>query len=100
MSRVVLAGIGLGLIGALSAAQKAATANEAAPSLVLRDVQVVDVERGELQSGRTLVITGGTIERIVASDGFQAPSGATVVEGGGRYLIPGLFDMHVHLSEA
>jgi imidazolonepropionase-like amidohydrolase len=69
----------------------------AAP-LVLRDVTVVDVESGRLQPGTTVVVEGQRITRIGPTRSVPAPAGARVVEGSGGFLIPGLWDMHVHMA--
>jgi imidazolonepropionase-like amidohydrolase len=61
------------------------------------DINVVDVTRGEVHYGQTVVIVGGRIQAIAASGNAQIPSGAHRVPGEGRYLMPGLWDMHVHL---
>lgn len=67
--------------------------------IVLRDVHVVDVESGELQRSRAVYLHAGRIASLAPAEGFQAPPGARVVEGGGRFLVPGLVDAHVHLYE-
>jgi imidazolonepropionase-like amidohydrolase len=68
----------------------------APPALAIRGVTVVDVAGGPSLAGMTVVITG---DRITAL-GPEAvvPPGARVVDGQGRYLIPGLWDMHMHLT--
>lgn len=69
------------------------------PALVLRDVTVVDVARGERLAGRSVLVQDGRIARILPSAELVVPAGARVIEGGGRFLIPGLMDAHVHLYE-
>jgi imidazolonepropionase-like amidohydrolase len=55
---------------------------------------VVDVEAGRLLPDRTVVVERG---RITAVDSARpAPRGAQVVDATGRFLMPGLWDMHVH----
>lgn len=44
----------------------------------------------------TILIEGGRIARISAAD-LRAPAGATVIDGEGRTILPGLIDMHAHL---
>ena len=44
-----------------------------------------------------MVVRDGTIEAIV-DPASPPPPGATIVHGEGRFLIPGLWDMHVHLA--
>lgn len=65
--------------------------------LALADLTVVDVEGGRLLPHRTVLIAGGRIARVSSSDAFDAPPGTRVVPARGKYLIPGLWDMHVHL---
>jgi imidazolonepropionase-like amidohydrolase len=69
----------------------------AAVLLVLQDVTVVDVETGRLRPNTTVVVDGDRIARIAPAVSVSTPAGARVVDGKGRFLIPGLWDMHVHL---
>jgi imidazolonepropionase-like amidohydrolase len=66
--------------------------------LVLRDVTVVDVESGSLRPGTTVVVEGKHIVRVGAAGSMPVPGGARVVDGRGGFLIPGLWDMHVHMA--
>jgi imidazolonepropionase-like amidohydrolase len=68
----------------------------AAEGLALTHVTVVDVERGRLLTDRTVLIRGSHIVHISPADGAALPLGTTVIDGRGKYLIPGLWDMHVH----
>ena len=68
----------------------------AAPPLAIRNVVVVNVADGTLDSGQTVIVHGGRIRRIGAMATTPIPEGATVVDAEGRYLIPGLWDMHTH----
>ncbi len=70
----------------------------AAAPLVLRDVTVVDVETGRLHPDTTVVVEGDRIARVGPSASVSAFAGARVVDGKGGFLIPGLWDMHVHLE--
>jgi imidazolonepropionase-like amidohydrolase len=64
--------------------------------LVFERVTVVDVATGKNIPGQTVVVTGAKISAVVAAEGFKPPDGAKVVPAAGKYLIPGLWDMHVH----
>jgi len=66
--------------------------------VAVTDVTVIDVERGERLVGRTVLFRNGRIEAIGPTGGTQPPDGVEVVAGHGRFLIPGLWDMHVHLG--
>jgi len=68
----------------------------AAQSLAIQHVTVVNVTDGSHQPDQTVLIDGPRITAIGASDELAIPSGAEVVDGEGGFLIPGLWDMHVH----
>ncbi len=65
--------------------------------IAIESVAVVDVMRGEVVSPRMVLIVDGRIAAIEEPGAAAIPPGAVRVEGRGRYLIPGLVDMHVHL---
>lgn len=69
-----------------------------AQEMAVTHVAVVDVERGLILEDRTVLVSGGRIARMAPADQVTPPSDAVVVDGRGRYLIPGLWDMHVHSS--
>jgi imidazolonepropionase-like amidohydrolase len=77
-----------------------ARTGEELPTLALVNATVVDVETGALLPNQTVLIAGNRITRTGPSAQLHIPSSAQVVEAGGRYLIPGLWDAHVHLSVA
>lgn len=62
--------------------------------LVLRNVNVVDVVEGTVQPSASLLIEGN---RIMAIGDVEIPSDAQVIDASGKYVIPGLWDMHAHL---
>ncbi len=66
----------------------------AAPQTLFRDVRIFDGRTNELTPGHVLV-EGHRIARVSTAP-IPAPE-ATVVEGGGRTLMPGLIDGHVHI---
>jgi imidazolonepropionase-like amidohydrolase len=65
-------------------------------ALVIRDVSVVDVAAGVVHPGMTIIVRGDRIARV--DSGLRVPTGARAVDGSGKYAIPGLWDMHVHLA--
>ena len=67
------------------------------PSIAIESVAVVDVVRGEILNPRTVLIVDGRITAIGEPDAITIPAAAVRVDGRGRYLMPGLVDMHVHL---
>src|SRR5438105_2058602 len=64
----------------------------------IRHVAVVDVTAGQLLPDMTVEIRGRTITAMSKDSRVRVSRGATVIDGRGKYLIPGLWDMHVHLS--
>ncbi|KPW48156.1 Prolidase [Pseudomonas syringae pv. broussonetiae] len=64
--------------------------------LILRNGRLLDLQKGQLISGQEVVIEG---ERIidVRAEGEPAPVGARIIDLGGRTLMPGLIDCHVHV---
>jgi imidazolonepropionase-like amidohydrolase len=58
---------------------------------------VVDLEQGRIAPDQTVVVRDGRIESVGPS-AAKVPEGATQVDGRGKFLLPGLCDMHVHLS--
>ena len=65
--------------------------------LAIVDVNVVDVVKGEIRTHQTVLIAGGRIAAAGSSDSATIPAQAVRIPGEGRYLIPGLWDMHIHL---
>lgn len=70
-------------------------ASSARPPVAIEHVTVIDVERARAVSGQTVLVEDGRIAGV-GSD-VAAPPGAERVDGRGKYLVPGLVDMHVHL---
>ena len=68
----------------------------AAP-LAIFDVAVVDVVHGRVSAPRTVLIEDGHIAAIGARETVHVPSDARSIDGRGKFLIPGLIDLHVHL---
>jgi imidazolonepropionase-like amidohydrolase len=67
------------------------------PSTVaFRNVTVVDVIDGALRSDQTVLVTGNRIAAVGPNDEVSVPDDADVLDSVGGFLIPGLWDMHVH----
>ncbi len=71
---------------------------QAPADLVVVGAAVFDSEAG-FRSDQTVVVRNGRIADVIAGSGVP-PSGAVVVDGRGRWLIPGLWDAHVHYDFA
>ena len=66
-------------------------------SLVIRNVNVAPMDEERVIPDRTVVIEGGTIVSIVAGDAEIPTDDALVIDGSGKYLMPGLAEMHAHV---
>jgi imidazolonepropionase-like amidohydrolase len=89
-NRLLLALVPLFVAGSVSAQQN--------PSLVvLRRANIADGARGQIATNSALVIRDGQIAQI-EPEPFTPPAGATVIDVGGRYVLPGLIDAHTHIS--
>ncbi|KPF54297.1 MULTISPECIES: amidohydrolase family protein [unclassified Novosphingobium] len=74
-----------------------ATGSAQAKTVVVRAAHMIDVLAGKRVDGAQVVITDGRIT-AVGKSGDAVPAGAEVVDLGQRTLLPGLIDMHVHLT--
>ncbi|MBL8986065.1 MAG: amidohydrolase family protein [Gemmatimonadetes bacterium] len=70
--------------------------SERADLLAITDVSVVDVDLGAIRADQTVLVAGDTIAAIGPSRTTSVPPGARRLDGRGRYLMPGLWDMHTH----
>lgn len=70
----------------------------AAPQSVVafRHVSVIDARDSMPRRDQTVVIRGSRIIAAASARTTRIPAGARIVDGRGRFLIPGLWDMHVH----
>jgi hypothetical protein len=78
----------------------AATACGRAPAgqepIAITHVSVIDVASGATRPDNTVLVSGNRITYVGPAASARVPSDARVVDGRGKFLIPGLWDMHVH----
>ncbi len=91
MRRGVTLAMGFAVMALRSAHPQAET------PIAFTNVTVINVEPGTAQPGMTVVVRDGRIV-AVSNQNVQPPAGARIVDGTGKYLIPGLWDMHVHAA--
>src|SRR5687768_7581627 len=72
--------------------------NQVTPPIVFHNVSLIPMDRARVETGQTVVVEEGRIVVIGPVGGVSLPNGATVIDGTGRYLLPGLADSHVHLE--
>ncbi|MFC1859876.1 amidohydrolase family protein, partial [Thermodesulfobacteriota bacterium] len=66
--------------------------------LALTNVTVIDVAEGKARPDMTVVISGDRITNTGPTGKTTPPFGARIIDARGKYLIPGLCDMHVHFA--
>ncbi len=62
------------------------------------DVTVVPMDSNRLLPHSTVIITNGQIAAVDSARKIRIPKGAEKIDGHGKFLMPGLADMHVHLN--
>ena len=70
----------------------------AAQSLVIKGANILDVVTGDLIEDHLIVVKDGRIDRVDAARSTDLPKGIEVVDLQGHTVLPGLIDMHVHLT--
>ena len=78
----------------LSTVPGASRAQSGAQTTTIDNVTIIDVTNGRLRTHKTIVIEGNRIARI--DDANDATRAAATLDGTGMFVIPGLWDMHVH----
>jgi imidazolonepropionase-like amidohydrolase len=77
-----------GLLAATAAAQDVT---------VFRNVAVIPMDAERVLEAQTVVVRGERIESLGPAASAEIPAGARVIDGTGRYLVPGLAEMHAHV---
>ena len=72
-------------------------AAQSASSYVIKNVTVIPMNKEEVLTNHSVVVENGVITRIEPTKGSKKiDKKFTVIDGTGKYLMPGLFDMHLH----
>jgi imidazolonepropionase-like amidohydrolase len=75
-------------------------AQPAGQSIAVRDVTVIDVEHGSLSQHITVLIRGDKIVSVSRAGRASLPAGTEEIDGRGKFLLPGFWDMHTHITDA
>ena len=67
-------------------------------TLIIKDITLIDGTGSRPQPHASIFINDGRINQISLNSGSQISTQAHVIEGRGRYAIPGLFDVHAHVT--
>ena len=74
----------------------AMVAQPSSKPLVITHASVIEVTDGTVRSDQTIVITGDRIQALGKFSDIKAPKDATTFDATGKYIMPGLWDSHVH----
>jgi imidazolonepropionase-like amidohydrolase len=73
-----------------------AQAGSDGPATAITNVTVIDATGAAARPGMTVIVRGDRIAALDPSRQLPVPPGASVLDGTGKFLIPGLWDMHIH----
>lgn len=76
------------------------TAGVSFSQVVIKNTNVVDVEKKKILAGYDVVALDGRIISVDKGKMYKLPDGTEVIDGTGKYLIPGLVDAHVHFFQS
>jgi imidazolonepropionase-like amidohydrolase len=82
------------VVGAVLAA--GATRAQAPPPLAIENVTVIPMDRERVLREHTVVVEGRRITAVGPTASTKVPEGATRIDGRGKFLLPGLTEMHAH----
>lgn len=68
-------------------------------AVAFQNVAVFDSENAKLLREQTVVVTGDKITTVGPAGKIKVPADAELIDGRGRTLLPGLWDMHVHIGD-
>jgi hypothetical protein len=69
-------------------------------TIVFSNVTVIDVKNGRQKRDTTVVIKGNRIAAIGQNNRVNVSEKAQIIDARGKFLIPGLWDMHIHAWDA
>ncbi|HJS98062.1 MAG TPA: amidohydrolase family protein [Terriglobales bacterium] len=83
-------------IGLLLSPPSTAQSQSAPLPIVITHATVINPSTSSVQANQTVVITHDRITSVSSAEDLKPPKNARVIDATGQYLIPGLWDMHVH----
>jgi imidazolonepropionase-like amidohydrolase len=98
LSKLKLASVVSVSLLTLSAALAQPAASPAAKRTLVRAGHLLDVKTGKLADGETIVVVGDAIQSIAPSASVSAQPGDAVIDLGSMTVLPGLIDVHTHLT--
>ena len=87
----------LPLLAVLTSVTRIAEPQQQGPAVAIVNVSVIPMDREHVLADQTLIVRDGRIVILGPASSTAIPEGATRVDGRGKYLIPGLAEMHGHI---
>ncbi len=85
------------MLAMAATAAEAQTPQRSAASFAITNVTILPMDREGVVRGQTVVVENGVITAVGASGSVRVTTEATIIDGSGQYLMPGLAEMHAHV---
>lgn len=98
--RMNVTGLGAALLALTASAATVSAQVPARGQYAFTNVNVIPMDRERVLENQTVVIADGRITRMGPAASTQVPAGATTIDARGKYLMPGVAEMHGHIPGA
>ena len=92
--------ISLGLVCTLLASLSGAQQRQGGGVIAIEGATIINGTGNPSIRNGTIVIEGARIRDVGARNEVQVPKNAQIIDGKGKWVIPGLIDAHVHFSQS
>lgn len=96
MKKVYVAGFALSAVAAIVIGCGGADTLEVTQGTVIQNVTVVNTHDGSLSPGMSVILDAGKIQKISPITTVRVSGSAQLVDGSGKFVVPGFLDMHTH----
>lgn len=86
------------LVGLVFAVPATAQSGETGTDLAITGINVIPMDEARVLEDQTVIVKNGFVQSISDTATTKVPSGFRQIAGEGRYLMPGLADLHIHLA--
>ncbi len=83
-----------------ASAVSAQPSRESVPAIALQGGTLIDVHTGQQIANSLIVVEGDRIKQVGRESDIVVPREARVIDAQGKWIIPGLMDLHAHISVA
>src|SRR5262245_57579946 len=68
--------------------------------VLISSTNVIDVTNGKIMKDASVLIKDGIIQDVFTNKRMKLPGTTVVIDGTGKYVIPGMTDAHIHFSQS